>query len=92
MIHHKLLVWTRPEALQHAPRSASARAQKRSAKLGSMADPPTAAVLLLGNELLSGKVEEKNLAVLASLLRVHGVKLARVGMVGDDIELIAHEV
>ena len=85
MIHHK-------PRLQHAPRSASARAQKRSDKLRSMADPPTAAVLLLGNELLSGKVEEKNLAVLASLLRVHGVKLARVVMVGDELELIAREV
>jgi molybdenum cofactor synthesis domain-containing protein len=57
-----------------------------------MADPRTAAVLILGNELLSGKVEEKNLVVLAGLLRRHGIRLARVVMVGDEIDLIAGEV
>lgn len=57
-----------------------------------MAEPPTAAVLILGNELLSGKVEDKNLVVLATLLRRHGVRLARVVMVGDELDLIADEV
>ena len=57
-----------------------------------MAKPQTAAVLILGNELLSGKVEEKNLAILANLLRRLGVKLVRVVMVGDDVDSIAREV
>ncbi|CAN5617063.1 molybdopterin-binding protein [soil metagenome] len=57
-----------------------------------MADPKTAAVLILGNELLSGKVEEKNLTVLARMLRVQGVKLVRVVMIGDDLDAISAEV
>ena len=52
----------------------------------------TAAVLILGNELLSGKVEEKNLAHLARLLRGRGIDLVRVVMVGDDVDAIAKEV
>ena len=37
----------------------------------------TAAALLIGNELLSGKIADKNLLVLARALRSLGVKLAR---------------
>ena len=52
----------------------------------------TAAALIIGNELLSGKVEEKNLAVLAKTLRELGVLLARVVMIRDDVGEIAREV
>ncbi len=52
----------------------------------------TAAVLIIGNELLSGKVEEGNLAGLARLLRQHGILLDRVVMVLDDVPTIAREV
>ena len=52
----------------------------------------TAAVLIIGNEILSGKVEEKNLAELARLLRELGVRLARVVLVPDEIDTIAKEV
>jgi molybdenum cofactor synthesis domain-containing protein len=55
-------------------------------------DAPTAAMLLIGNELLSGKVQEANLVVLARDLRALGVHLKRVVMVLDDIETIADEV
>ncbi len=58
----------------------------------SLPPPKTAAFLLIGNELLSGKVQEANLAVLAQTLRDLGVELARVVMVLDDIETIAREV
>lgn len=54
--------------------------------------PPTAALLLIGNELLSGKVQDANLIVLARDLRALGVKLSRVVMVLDDVETIAREV
>ena len=57
-----------------------------------MAAAPTAAMLLIGNELLSGKVQDANLIVLARELRVLGVQLRRVVMVLDDVETIAHEV
>lgn len=53
---------------------------------------PSAAMLLIGNELLSGKVQDANLVVLARDLRALGVRLDRVVMVLDDIDTIAHEV
>ncbi len=52
----------------------------------------TAAVLIIGNELLSGKVEEANLRILAQSLREIGVQLRRVVMVLDDVDTIAREV
>ena len=52
----------------------------------------TAAALLIGNELLSGKIREANLFELAKTLRQIGVVLRRVSMVSDDIDVIAAEV
>lgn len=52
----------------------------------------TAAALLIGNELLSGKVREANLFELAHTLRALGVQLVRVVMIPDDVEAIAAEV
>jgi molybdenum cofactor synthesis domain-containing protein len=52
----------------------------------------TAAALLVGNELLSGKVTDKNLAPLASTLRALGIRLSRAAVVGDDRSAIAAEV
>jgi molybdenum cofactor synthesis domain-containing protein len=54
--------------------------------------PPTAAILVIGNEILSGKVEEANVAVLARELRRLGILLQRVVVVMDDVETIAREV
>jgi molybdenum cofactor synthesis domain-containing protein len=52
----------------------------------------TAAALIIGNEILSGKVDEANLGVLARALRSVGILLARVVMVPDDVGVIAREV
>jgi molybdenum cofactor synthesis domain-containing protein len=52
----------------------------------------TAAALLIGNELLSGKIHEANLVELARTLRAVGVNLRRVVMVPDDLDVIAAEV
>jgi molybdenum cofactor synthesis domain-containing protein len=52
----------------------------------------SAAVLVIGNELLSGKVEEANVPILARTLRELGVDLRRVVMIQDDIATIAREV
>lgn len=57
-----------------------------------LAPPKTAAALVIGNELLSGKIEEANVVVLARALRGLGIALTRVAMVEDDIEVIAREV
>jgi molybdenum cofactor synthesis domain-containing protein len=59
---------------------------------GPPAAPAAAAALVVGNELLSGKVEEQNLYVLARLLRGLGVLLRRAVFVLDDVEVIAREV
>jgi molybdenum cofactor synthesis domain-containing protein len=52
----------------------------------------TAAALLVGNELLSGKTQEQNLIELARLLRALGVRLERVSMLGDERKALAAEV
>ncbi len=52
----------------------------------------TAAALVIGNEILSGKIEEKNVAELARLLRELGIRLARVVIVADELDVIAKEV
>lgn len=52
----------------------------------------TAAALLIGNELLSGKIVEANLHELAKTLRSIGVDLRRVVIVPDELSLIAEEV
>jgi molybdenum cofactor synthesis domain-containing protein len=53
---------------------------------------PTAAAVVVGNEILSGKVEEANVAVLARELRRLGILLTRVVIVMDEVESIAREV
>lgn len=53
---------------------------------------PTAAVLLIGNELLSGKVQDANLLVIARELRGLGVHLRRVNTIEDELETITAEV
>jgi len=56
------------------------------------APPKTAAALVIGNELLSGKVEDANVHVLARTLRSLGIELRRVVMVLDELDVIAREV
>jgi len=52
----------------------------------------TAALLVIGNEILSGKVVDTNSPFLASELRQLGVELERILTIPDDINLIAREV
>jgi molybdenum cofactor synthesis domain-containing protein len=54
--------------------------------------PKTAAVLVIGNEILSGKVAEANVQALARALRGAGIELRRVVVVLDDVDVIAREV
>src|SRR3990172_3689226 len=53
---------------------------------------PTAAAIVVGNEILSGKVSEANVYELARVLRSSGVLLSRVVIIADDTETIAQEV
>lgn len=52
----------------------------------------TAAALVIGNEILSGKIQDANTATLARELRALGVELRRVVVVPDEVELIAAEL
>jgi molybdenum cofactor synthesis domain-containing protein len=52
----------------------------------------TAAALVIGNELLSGKIHEANLVELAKTLRSVGIDLRRAVMLPDDIDVIADEI
>jgi molybdopterin-biosynthesis enzyme MoeA-like protein len=52
----------------------------------------SAAALLIGDELLSGKVRDRNLHALAMTLRSLGIELRRVSVVRDDVDAIAQEV
>jgi molybdenum cofactor synthesis domain-containing protein len=58
----------------------------------SRSRPPTAAALVVGNEILSGKVREANLYELAGVLRSIGIVLGRVVVVPDDVAVIEREV
>jgi len=53
---------------------------------------PRAAILLIGNELLSGKVEDENARYLTRELRELGVTLGRVEVIPDDEAEIAATV
>jgi molybdenum cofactor synthesis domain-containing protein len=52
----------------------------------------SAALLVIGNEILSGKVVDTNSPFLASELRKLGVDLERILTIPDEIDLIAREV
>jgi molybdopterin-biosynthesis enzyme MoeA-like protein len=45
---------------------------------------PTACVLLIGDELLTGKVRDENGHFLAKLLRRRGIRLVEICTIGDD--------
>jgi molybdenum cofactor synthesis domain-containing protein len=52
----------------------------------------TAAIILIGNELLSGKIEDENGNYLVRRLRGLGVDLRRLIIVPDTIEVISDEI
>jgi FAD synthetase len=52
----------------------------------------TAAIIVIGNEILSGKVVDSNAAFLAQELRRLGVTLGRILVIPDDVEVIADAV
>ncbi len=53
---------------------------------------PTAAILLIGNEILSGKVEDANARFLIGELRSLGVTLGRIEIVPDVLDDVAASV
>ena len=53
---------------------------------------PTAGILVIGNEILSGKVADTNSPYLCRELRDLGVDLERIITIPDDVEVIAQHV
>lgn len=53
---------------------------------------PTAGILIIGNEILSGKVVDTNSPYLCAELRALGVDVERITVIPDSIETIAREV
>ncbi len=52
----------------------------------------TAALLVIGDEILSGRTQDKNIAQVASWLNVQGIRLAEVRVVADDTAAIVEAV
>ena len=57
-----------------------------------MTPPRTAAALVIGNELLTGKVQDSNVSVLARELFGLGITLRRVIFCRDEIDVIARDL
>lgn len=54
--------------------------------------PKVAGIILIGNEILSGKITDANAAYLCRELRALGVDVRRIAVIPDETELIAREV
>jgi FAD synthetase len=54
--------------------------------------PKTAGIILIGNEILSGKISDANAAWLCRELRALGVDVRRVSVLPDEVAVIAEEV
>ena len=81
-----------PRIYQHRAPTERFAVSSLAAMSAPLPPPASAAALVIGNELLSGKVEEANVVVLARTLRGLGVELRRVVVILDDIDEIAREV
>ncbi len=53
---------------------------------------PTAAILVIGDEILSGKTEDQNARLIIGELRELGVALRRIVVIPDDVEEVAKAV
>ncbi|MDX3909303.1 MAG: molybdopterin-binding protein [Sphingobium sp.] len=52
----------------------------------------TAALVIIGDEILSGRTQDKNIAQIASWLNVQGIRLKEVRVVADDQDAIVEAV
>ncbi|RJR16532.1 MAG: competence/damage-inducible protein A [Nitrospiraceae bacterium] len=57
-----------------------------------MHNSKTAGIIIIGNEILSGKVRDINSYYLLCELRTLGVEVQRISVIPDDIEIIGSEV
>jgi molybdenum cofactor synthesis domain-containing protein len=52
----------------------------------------TAALIVIGDEILSGRTQDKNIAQIATWLNVQGIRLREVRVVADDMDAIVEAV
>jgi len=52
----------------------------------------TAGMVVIGDEILSGRTHDKNIAQVAACLQVQGIRLTEVRVVADDMDAIANAV
>ena len=52
----------------------------------------TVGIILVGNEILSGKIVDANAAYLCRELRELGVDVRRISVIPDEVTIIAEEV
>ncbi len=52
----------------------------------------TAGIVLIGNEILSGKITDANASYLCKELRALGVEVRKISVIPDEVDLIAAEV
>ena len=52
----------------------------------------TAGIIIIGDEILSGKVQDCNAFFMAKELWAHGIHLSRISVIPDDVDQIAEEV
>ena len=57
-----------------------------------MPDHKTAGIIIIGNEILSGKVSDVNSYFLARELRQLGIDVRRISVIPDEVEIIGDEV
>ena len=52
----------------------------------------TAALVIIGDEILSGRTQDKNVAQIALWLNIQGIRLREVRVVADDMDAIIEAV
>lgn len=52
----------------------------------------TAGIIIIGDEILSGKIQDFNSQFMSKELRLHGIDVRRISVIPDDINEIAREV
>src|SRR5215475_2383148 len=65
-------------------RAASTRAAMTTANSSAPNEPVTAALLVIGDEILSGRTKDKNIGYIAEYLTAMGIDLREVRVVADD--------
>lgn len=73
--------------LERSGRAVSKAPLRQHSSTGEHA--PSACILLVGDELLAGKITDANLQFLAVELHALGWKVRKVSILGDDIDSIA---